>query len=120
MKVVHTKHRITIDNKMAKYIEDTEMSHYGALVESYVKECTGIKGMLKFAYILNENKLGVHGVELVEFERVLDCTVKYDMKLAWNVDDDVDSKNFINRISNYLANYIGMWCNTNVVKVDNN
>ena len=109
MKTVKTRHCIIIDDKFASYISDTNMHCHGTLAEAYVRSITNIDGMLKFAHLLNESQLGVHGVELVELTRVPNRTDKYHIQLAWTVSNHVDDKHFIDSISDYLAHNIGMW-----------
>lgn len=117
MKTVKTRHCIIIDDKFASYISDTNMHCHGALAEVYVRSIINIDGMLKFAYLLNETKLGVHGVELVTLTRVPDGVNNYHIQLAWAVDNHVDDKHFIDSISDYLAKNVGMWI-LNVSRVE--
>lgn len=109
MKTVNTQHCIVIDDKFANDISNTNMHCYGAIAEDYVRQMTKIDVMLKWAYILNESRLNVHGVELVKLTRVPNGVDKYNIQLTWTVDNHVDEKRFIESISDYLANNIGMW-----------
>lgn len=109
MKTVNTQHCIVIDDKFANYISDTNMHCHDTLAEDYVRKVTKIERMLKYAYILNDTKLCVHGVELMGLTRVPDSVDKYNIQLAWTVDNHVDPKHFADSISDWLAKNIGMW-----------
>ena len=117
MKPVNTQHCIVIDDKFASYISDTHMHCHGTLAENYVQQMTNIDVMLKWAYILNESRLNVHGVEIVELTRVPGGTDKYHIKLTWTIDNHVDEKRFIESISDYLAKNVGMWI-INIIRVE--
>ena len=118
MKNIYTDHVITIESD---FVEGSVIWELGKYEEYRKLRCSAVyeffKDSLKWAVLLNKNKLGVHRAQMAVKDAVGTGLDRYHVSIEWGIGEDVDGAVFMDEISKWLEECYKM-LSTHIAKIE--